>query len=274
MDPHHAEPEKSSAATSVEPSMTTSGSTPLAARQPRVVLARFLTLVAGLLAGVSAWYVGEATLDHFKPSAEAAADLYRFTRLNKEQAIANGRNGAVAFGALGGILGLVLGLAGGLSRRSPTAALIAGLVGLVLGTVAGALPAFGVMPWQWDHRNDDPGTLDLSMPLMTCAALWTGLGATAGLAYGLGRAGFRPGPLFSATLGGVIGAVLGTAFYEVVGALAFPFDHTAYPISLSTVTRLLARVSVAGFATLGTLLLLHSRHALDKKPARAPSPLA
>src|SRR3954464_7571271 len=76
-----------------------------------------LALAAALLAGIASWPIGEATRDYFKPSEAAAAQKYDFRALNRETAIANARNGALAFGALGGLLGLGLGLAGSLSRR-------------------------------------------------------------------------------------------------------------------------------------------------------------
>src|SRR5437870_1624513 len=105
---------------------------PTAPAGPRrtTVPAWLVPLAVALLASVAAWLSGEVTLDYYKPSAAAAAQQYAFTALNREQAIANGRNGALAFGALGGLLGLGLGVAGGLSRRSVSGAFFAGFVGL------------------------------------------------------------------------------------------------------------------------------------------------
>ncbi len=148
------------------------------------------------------------------------------------------------------------GVAGGLSRRSAGGALAGGAAGLALGSAAGALPSFAIMPWQWEHRLDDPGTLDLMTPLLVHCGLWVGLGCAAGLAYGLGRNGARPAPLFAAALGGLVGAAVGAAVYEVVGASLFPLARTSFPISESAATRLLAQLCVAGFTALGAALSL------------------
>src|SRR5262249_14597941 len=136
-----------------------------------------IVAASALLAGVAAWLVGEAMFEYYRPSKEAAEQLRNFVALNREQSIANGRNGAIAFGTLGGLLGLALGVAGGLWRRSPGAALAGGFVGLTLGAVVGALPAFAIMPWQWYHRHDDPFNADLVKPLMYHLGLWAGTGA-------------------------------------------------------------------------------------------------
>jgi hypothetical protein len=229
------------------------------ARRPEVIRTWLMTLAAALLAGIASWLVGERTYDYFRPSEGAGADLFRFAALNRETSIAQARNGAVTFGALGALLGLGLGLAGGLSRRSPAGALVGGAVGLVLAGAAGALPAFAVMPWQWMHRNDDPATLDLMMPLLIHGGLWCALGAAAGLAFAVGRVGLKPIPLLEGALGGLVGAAFGTVVFELVGGFAFPLAHTAYPFSANPGTRLLARLCVTLFAAAGTLLMFRPR---------------
>src|SRR5262245_22531869 len=78
----------------------------------------FLVLGLALVAGVAAWLSGEFTLDYFQPSEEAAGAAYDFRALNREMQPVSAGNGALAFGALGGLLGLALGVAGGLVRRS------------------------------------------------------------------------------------------------------------------------------------------------------------
>jgi len=228
---------------------------------------------AALLAGVAAWLVGEATLDYYKPSKEAAEQLRNFVALNREQSIANGRNGAIAFGALGGLLGLGLGVAGGLSRRSTGAALAGGFVGLTLGAVVGALPAFAIMPWQWYHRHDDPYNADLVKPLMYHFGLWGGTGAVAGLAYGIGRSGLRLVPLVKTTLGGLIGAVVGTLVYELIGAMALPMSDTADPIPPTALGRVLARLCLVVFSALGVVLAIELQRRRGAKRTGAEHPL-
>jgi len=225
-----------------------------------------LVLVLAMLAGVAAWLVGEYTLDYFKPS-EAAAENYRNPRaLNLEMPGVESRNGALAFGALGGLLGLAMGLAGGLSRRSSHWALMAAMVGLILGTAAGALPSFAVMPWQWRHRNDDPSTANLVMPLLVHLGLWSGVGLTAGLAFGIGSGGFKPSRLFETALAGLVGAMVGTFLFEMAGAFLFPLAMTADPFSVTPSTRLLARLCVAGFVGLGAIRSLAPEAARNDRP--------
>jgi hypothetical protein len=250
----------------VEPS-SVAERVPAAAPTPRAPASPWIpALTAALLAGVASWLVGEAFLNHFKPSEKAASEPYNFGPLNREMRIANSYNGAIAFGALGGLLGLGLGAAGGLSRRSARHALAGALTGLVLGGAAGAAPSFGIMPWHWDHRNDDPSSSDLTVPLMLHLGLWCGLGTAAGLAYGLGRGGARPAPLVRGAVGGLIGAAVGTALFELVGAAALPMDLTTSPIAESTLARLLARLFIAVFAALGAVVALQ-----PGKPADRPA---
>jgi hypothetical protein len=229
-------------------------------------------LTAALLAGGAAWWVGERTYNHFQPSEEAASNPYIFAALNREMKVVNARNGAMTFGALGGLLGLALGLAGGLTRRSRAGAVLGGLVGLVLGATAGALPSFGIMPWHWEHHTDDPSSINLGIPLMIHAGLWTAIGAAAGLAYALGRGRVRPLPLLAAIFGGLVGAAFGTAIYEVVGAVAFPLSRTSDPFSETTATRLLARLCVAAFVALGLALALPEPPAVGKPTTGSTPP--
>jgi hypothetical protein len=223
-----------------------------------------LTLAAALLAGTAGWLIGEAFYDYYQPSEEAASQSYDFRALNRETAVAWGRNGAIAFGALGGLLGLALGLAGGASRRSLSGAVSGGLLGLILGGLVGSLPAFLIMPYAWNQRGEDPANLDMSTPLMIHAALWLGLGAVAGLAFGVGRAGGHRATLVQVFLGGLVGAALGTLAYELIGGIGFPMSRTTDPISITMETRLLARLCVSGFTALGVLYALRA----GRSPAR------
>jgi hypothetical protein len=215
-------------------------------------------LAAALLSGAASGLVGEAAYNHFQPSDAASGQRFDFTRLNVEQAQANARNGAMVYGALGGLLGLGLGLAGGLSRRSLGAAVTGAAVGLMLGAAAGGLPPFAVMPWYAGHRADEPSATTL-LPILFHVALWCLLGAAAGLAYGLGRDGPRPARLFHGALGGLIGAAVGALVYEVVGALVFWDARTNETFAATTAARALAHVCVAVFVALGAVLGLEPR---------------
>jgi hypothetical protein len=212
-----------------------------------------LILVLGLLAGLAAWLVGERTYNFARPSLAASENYRDSTALNKEMPRVCAINGALSFGALGGLLGLAMGLAGGLVGGSPVRAAIAALIGLILGVAAGALPSLVLMPWYWEHRGDDPATLDLMVPLMLHLGLWSGAGLAAGLAYGIGSCGDRKVRIIQAALGGLIGALVGICFFEVVAAILLPFDYTANPFAETSRARFFARVAVTLFVALGVL---------------------
>jgi hypothetical protein len=53
--------------------------------------------------------------------------------------------------------------------------------------------------------------------------------------------------------GGLIGALVGTLAYELIGALAFPLARTTDAISISKSTRLIACLAVSLGAILGAL---------------------
>lgn len=218
-------------------------------------LTSFLVVVLALLGGGVAWLAGEIMLDYFRPSREAAAQAYDFQALGREMARASAKNGAVAFGALGGLLGAALGLAGGVARRSGIASLVGIFAGLILGALAGALPAFVIMPWYWQHRNDELVMTSLTVPLLIHSGLWSGAGLAAGLAFGIG-AGFKRSRLIGVVLAGLAGAVVGTIVFEFLGGLLFPMARTVEPFSATPGTRLLARICVAGFIGLGTIVSL------------------
>jgi hypothetical protein len=230
-----------------------------------------MALAAAVLTAVGAWQVGERMHDHFGASVKASTARFDFSQLNKEMAIANGKNGAAVFGTLGGLLGLSLGFVGGLSRRSAIAAVSAAVFGLILGAAAGALPAFVVMPWQWNHRHDDPFNASMIQPMLIHAALWSALGAAAGLAYAIGRARPSLPSLAEGLLGGLLGAVVGTAVYDLVGAVEFPFAKTSEPFAETSGTRLLAHLCVAAFVAAGVLAVYRLRPLPSDTTGAAPS---
>jgi hypothetical protein len=203
-----------------------------------------------MLGGTAAWLAGEYFLNYFKASRVASENYRDSTQLNLEMPGVTARNGALAFGSLGGSLGLCLGLAGGFCRRSWRGALLGAIAGVVLGVVCGAAPSFAVMPWQWAHRGDDPSTTQLLVPMFIHLGLWGGAGIAAGLAFALGNSGFKPMGLFQGAFGGLVGTMLGTFVYDLGAAYLFPFEHTASPFSDTWGTRLIARLCVAGFVGL------------------------
>jgi hypothetical protein len=81
---------------------------------------RLLAVLAGLVSGLVGFGLGEAFYGFFVPEAvpQMLSGAQVMLPSFGTHAIADARNGAVAFALLGGSLGLFLGLAGGLARRS------------------------------------------------------------------------------------------------------------------------------------------------------------
>ena len=105
-----------------------------------------MALVAGLLAGVAAWLVGETILEAYRGRSHSQ-DPARGGRRGRppiRQSPSHERFGT--FTALGAILGLSLGLSGGLARRSASAGAKAALVGCVVGSIAGVSVSLLVLP--------------------------------------------------------------------------------------------------------------------------------
>jgi hypothetical protein len=178
----------------------------------------------------------------------------------------------VAFAFLGGSLGLFLGLAGGLAQRSSASALTAGLIGLVLGAALGAcLPLLLVVPYfhLQKIRNSD----DLLVPLAMHAMIWGTLGAIGGLAFGIG---LGPGHRLRSLLFAFVGACMGTALFEVIGAVIDPLALTSDPVSKTLRTRLLARMLVALAVGIAICLSVRSSRPVPgtigtPKPAPVPA---
>ncbi|WP_169977298.1 hypothetical protein [Tautonia rosea] len=181
-----------------------------------------LILLAGLLSGVIGWTVGEATLDLFHISEEAAGQSFDFTQANLERRSSGARNAAIAFGVLGATLGLTLGLAGGLARGKAGSGVVGGGLGLLFGGAAGAAIPFLVVPMYFDLF--EPAEPTLLLPMMIYGAIWLPIGLAAGLAIGIGLGVGRS--IWALMLGGLIGAIVGVATIEVINAIVFPLTHS------------------------------------------------
>lgn len=199
-----------------------------------------LTLAAGLIAGLSSWIASEVSRSYVNPTP-LSREVFPGPATARLLANATSRSGMLAYGFQGAFLGLCLGLAGGLLRRAPAAGLIAGAGGAVIGGAAGAAAAKVLIPVF--YRNVDDGAVDLILPLLIHGGLWISIAAAAGIAFGAGRGG--RGRITHALVGGVLGAFVGTMFYEVAGAFLFPLAQTGRPLSLAWGARLLAHVVVA-----------------------------
>jgi hypothetical protein len=225
-----------------------------------------LAVAVGLGAGFVAGLGGEAVHGFFRP-AEVQTTLMGgrvFNGANNTTRItAEIRNAALASGLLGAALGLALGLAGGRARGDRRAALGAALVGLATGTIAGACLSLALGPVY--YRNERHIVDDLIWPMLLHGGVWGAVGAAGGLAFGLGLGG--GGRAVRASLGGLIGALLGTALFEVIGVVAFPLSRTVQPLATTWGPRVLARLSVAVLAAAGAALAVEDTRERASRPA-------
>jgi hypothetical protein len=224
-------------------------------------------------AGAVAGLVGEVVSSFFHP-AVVPTTLRGGTVVpaasNATSVAAAIQNAALASGLLGATLGLALGMAGGLSRgdrRAATrAATRAALVGLALGAIAGAGMGLSLGPIY--YRNELHIADSLIRPMLLHGGVWGAAGAAGGLAFGLGLGGGARAA--RALLGGLIGALFGTVLYEVVGAVAFPLARTVQPLALTWGPRVLARFSVAVFASVGAALAVDDPRERPSSAAQLP----
>jgi hypothetical protein len=202
-------------------------------------------MVSGLVAGLAAFGIGEATSELIPPEPMQYNFMgeMRWT-VTKDSPRVVSRIAALSFGVLGACLGGSLGIAGGLARRPASAAAptAGGLLGTVLGATLGAGTSLAIVPpfleFYFDHKD-----VELLTGTFGHSVIWGPLGAAAGLAFAVGLGQRR---LFgNAVMAGLAGAVLGTIAFHLVGALAFPLAKTDGLFSLTWPTRLLARLLVS-----------------------------
>jgi hypothetical protein len=222
-------------------------------------------LVSGLAAGVLAWVVGEGILavetadQRFVPGNQGEIarhdDMIQQARLLKATA---------SYTALGAIVGLMLGLAGGWSRGSGRASVAAGVGGALLGGVATAAITWAALP----IFLKDVDTLNEGMlaPILMHGLFWAASGLAGGLALAIGL-GCRPAMIVQAGIGGIIGALLGAAVYDIVGAIVLTTENTAMPLSEGWASRLLARMSVAVLVAVVAASMLDQRRPQPTPPA-------
>jgi hypothetical protein len=226
---------------------------PRGRRQGAKILA--LSVVAGLAAGLLAWAIGETRVVNTGPvQKQVKVMAFMATQITHEARLAGVRVDATKANAIvDGLTGLLLGLIGGAAVGSGRRAALAGGVGLVVGGLAGAVLTWATMPLFEEWRA--PDTAAMLPSLVMHGLFWMPAGLAGGLALGLGlrdRIGL-------AVAGGVMGALLATLLYEVVGALAFPLASTGDPVSTTWLTRLLARLLVATFTAMAAALVLAPR---------------
>jgi hypothetical protein len=217
---------------------------PRGGKAPSLAYARLLAIAASIVAGLAAFGLGEAFYERIAPRAvkQTMRNLEVVLPSEETELAAAAQNGGLTFGLMGASLGLIFGLAGGIAgRRTKGEAAAAGVAGLVLGAVVGAaIPLALLTPYAQFMRDHDYD--DLLAPMGMHTAIWGPIGAAAGLAFGIG---LGTGHRLRSSFYGLIGAAVGTAVYEVLGAAIDPMALTSAPISKTWTTRLLARVLVA-----------------------------
>jgi hypothetical protein len=216
---------------------------------------RWLAIAGGVLAGLLAFAAGEATYQII-PIENEARDLMGTKVFQPSVATRSAgltKNGALTFGLLGLCLGGCLGLAGGLARRSNSGAIVGTLLGAILGPALGAGVSWLGLPWFINERLLH-AEYDLILGLGMHGLIWGSVGAAAGLAFAVGLG--RPRFYLPSVIAGLLGALLGTVAFDLFGAAAFPMAECDEPISVTRVTRLLARLLVAVGTALSLALLL------------------
>jgi len=233
-------------------------------------------LIAGILAALISWGAGEAAQGQFPATLnQVPLELQtQATLVAAKQAVTTStmiKKGAVAYGLLGGLLGLFLGLAGGLARRSKEDAIKAGVVGLALGAALGAGLSYVLVPTYFrmfaQLAVDQQGN-DMKPSLMVHAGIWAAVGLAGGIALGLGEGGRNR--ILQAAIGGILGALLATVIYEVVGVTLLSAEaKSGQPIASQLTPRLMAHMLVGVFVALGAVF--GSRHLHFKRPTVAAS---
>ncbi len=212
-----------------------------------------VTLAAGIVAGLAAWLGSEACLTIFKAPRHAANSKGLVLQLTdrREVAATDARNAGLAFALLGAALGLGLGVAGGLARGCGAAAARAGLLGLVAGAAAGAGTSLAFCPAYNSYKTRHPDEADnnLAFPFLIHAAICSAVGASGGLAFGLGLGARRA--MARAVYRGIACAAVGAVGYELINVLAFPTANTTRLIPEMWQTRLVARLGVAVLVAAG-----------------------
>jgi hypothetical protein len=210
---------------------------------------RMLAALAGILAGLASFAIGESVYKIIPAQQVRQVSLLTpqgvMAPSVETQIVASARNASLAFGVLGLCLAGFMGMAGGLARRSTVGAVTAGLLGMLAGAVLCAGISLALIPLslkaQYDRMVDD-----VLMSLITHGLFWGSAGASAGMAFALGLGERRKIVQFLAA--GLLGAFVGAATFELIGALFFNDASTTEPISETWPTRLLARLLV----TIGT----------------------
>jgi hypothetical protein len=221
-------------------------------------------LVSGLAAALVGWLGGEAVQGYHKPEMRMVMDVQRLvpgTTAETENA-ATVKNSRLAIAIFGGAMGLALGVAGGIASHSVWRTVLVGVVGAGAAVAVGLLGARYGLHSYYARLVPDPN--DYLTPIRVHAAIWGGLGAVGGLAFGLGFGSLRRLPL--AVVGAGVGALLATALFHVLGGLVLEEAQVTDPVATSSLVRLVSYMLVALLTAAGA-----AGGALGSRSAPAPS---
>ncbi len=240
---------------SSSPAPSSSQATNAASPEPRPRRLYTMALGAALLAGLTAWLVGEATLNAFEPPPNYIRAMGILLNRPSFQArtAAELKNVALASAVLGACLGVALGAVAGLTSRSWRRGIVAVLAGLLLGAGAAAAATAGLLPVYYKQLDRDPEILshDLILPFLIHSGTWAAVGATGGIALALGLR--LKGRFAAIVIGAALGGILGAVVYETTGAVFFPAARTTEPLASEWAPRLIAKLAVCLLAAAGAV---------------------
>ena len=127
----------------------------------------------------------------------------------------------------------------------------AAIFGSILGGSVGAALTQVILPFYYQFFNPDTNDLILGVLVLTRRSR-PASAPVGGAAFGVGFGDWRD--VVRAALGGLLGAIAGALVFEMVGAIAFPLDETANPISVTWATRLFARLAVTLLTSIGVAM--------------------
>lgn len=224
--------------------------TPIPSGHPKhPAIAGIVILLSSVAAGCAGWFLGERTREYAQVPLEISSKAYQFAELNAATLRVNSINGALVFGGLGLCLAIGSIIAWKLSCPGRGRHMLMIPASIAAVTALSAAPSFLLMPIHAAAAGQDPGSLDLTMPLLIHLGLFCPIGAGIGLTYGSLHGGSRKS-VVDAIVAGLLGAALGTIVYEFAGAILLPTDKTNEPLPGTSLARLLAMLCVSlGIAT-------------------------
>jgi hypothetical protein len=125
----------------------------------------------------------------------------------------------------------------------------------VLGAALALGASAALQPMYYRNVQLDQVDQGLAVPMLVHGAIWGAAGLAGGLAFGLGLRG-GPSSIARAAAGGLVGAVLAAFLFEVTAAMAFPKAATTRPLSLTSESRLMAKIMASILSAAGIAALL------------------